>query len=143
MIHGLDTSVLVAAELTSHPRHGACRALLQQIAQLADEMALAPQVLAEFVHAVTDPRRCTVPLTVSAALDRADRIWNAHKVLKVFPDATVASQFFVWMRQHHLGRKRLLDTLLGATYFAAGIRSLSTLNRSDFDVFDCFTIVEP
>ena len=42
-----------------------------------------------------------------------------------------------------LGRKRLLDTLLGATYWSVGIRSLATLNRADFEVFDRFAIVEP
>lgn len=143
MTYGLDTSFLVAAELVSHSRHEASRAIAQQIAQSEDNMALAPQVLAKFVHAITDPRRCMVPLTVPDALERAERIWNAAKVIKVFPDVTAVSQFLGWMRQHGLGRKRLLDTLLSATYWSAGIRSVVTLNRADFTLFGCFTIVEP
>jgi predicted nucleic acid-binding protein len=72
MIHAVDTSFLVAAELASHSRHAAARQLLQSLHQAGDQFALAPQVLAEFVHIVTDPRRCTNPLMIDEALDRAD-----------------------------------------------------------------------
>jgi len=143
MIHGIDTSLLVAAELLAHSQHEPSRAMVQQMAQSGENMAVAPQVLAEFVHAVTDPRRCTVPLTVSTALERADEIWNAATVVQVFPDATSVSQFLGWMQRFRLGRKRLLDTLFGATYWSVGIRSIVTLNRADFEIFGCFTIVEP
>jgi len=143
MTHGLDTSFLVATELATHAQHNTSRALLQHLAQAGDNLALAPQVLAEFVHVVTDPRRCSNPLAMSAALERAELIWNAVQVLQVFPNATATTQFLSWMQQHCLGRRRLLDTLLGATYWSAGIRSIVTLNRADFDLFGCFAIVEP
>ena len=143
MIHGIDTSFFVAVELASHPRHQASRTLLERISKSGEKVALAPQVLAEFAHVITDPRRCVDPLAVPAALERAERIWNATQVIQVFPDATAVSEFFGWMRQYRLGRKRLLDTLLGTTYRSAGISSIVTLNRADFDVFGCFTIVEP
>ncbi len=143
MPHGLDTSFLVATELKAHSRHGASRALLQRLVQADDHLALAPQVLAEFVHVVTDPRRCLRPLALPAALERAQLIWNAAQVLQVFPDAAAASQFLAWMQEHLLGRKRLLDRLLAATYWSAGIRSVVTLNRADFEVFGCFTVVTP
>jgi len=143
MNHALDTSFLVATELASHTRHAASRALLESLVQMGDRPALAPQVLAEFVHVVTDPRRCSKPLAFPTALERAELIWNAAQVLQVFPDAAAASQFLAWMREHLLGRKRLLDTLLAATYWSAGFRSIVTLNRADFEVFGCFTIVTP
>jgi len=143
MTHGIDTSFLVATELASHTRHGASRALLQRLSEAGDDLGLAPQVLAEFVHVVTDPRRCSSPLTLPTALERAGLIWNAAQVRQVFPDAAAAAQFLAWMRQHLLGRKRLLDTLLAATYWSAGIRSVVTLNPADFDVFGCFAVVTP
>ncbi len=117
--------------------------MVQKLAESGEKMALAPQVVAEFVHVVTDSRRSAVPLAVSTALERAVEIWNAATVLQVFPDAAAVSQFLVWMHQYRLGRKRLLDTLLGATYWSVGIRSIATLNRADFEVFGCFAIVEP
>jgi predicted nucleic acid-binding protein len=142
MNHGVDTSFLVATELASHTRHAAGRALLQRLGEAGDNLALAPQVLTEFVHVVTDPRRCSSPPDMATALERAELIWNATQVVQVFPDASATSQFLTWMRQHRLGRKRLLDTLLAATYWSAGIRSVVTLNRSDFDTFGCFTFVD-
>jgi hypothetical protein len=45
---------------------------------------------------------------------------------------------FTWLAQFSLGRKRLLDTLLAATYGQAGIRSLLTTNPPDFQVFGVF-----
>lgn len=143
MTHGVDTSFLVATEVASHARHGVSRALLERLDHAGDRLALAPQVLAEVMHVVTDPRRCSSPLTMSAAIQRAGLIWNATQVLQVFPDMSATSQFLLWMQQHHLGRKRLLDTMLAATYWSAGIRSVVTLNPADFRVFGCFDLVEP
>lgn len=143
MIHGLDTSIVVATELVAHTRHSTSRTLLERLGQADGTVALAPQVLAEFVHIVTDPRRCATPLDMPTALERAGLIWNATQVIQVFPDAAATSQFLAWMKEHRLGRKRLLDTLLAATYWSAGIRSIVTLNRADFDLLGCFSIVEP
>ena len=42
-----------------------------------------------------------------------------------------------------LGRKRLLDTLLAATYWQAGIQSLLTTNPADFGVFGTFRCITP
>lgn len=114
MIHGIDTSFLVAVELVSHARHGQSRTLLDRFVQQGDQFALAPQVLAEFVHIVTDPQRSAKPLRMSTAIDRAEALWNATETVQLFPNASAAAQFFVWMRQHQFGRKRLLDTMLAA-----------------------------
>jgi hypothetical protein len=42
-----------------------------------------------------------------------------------------------------MGRKRLLDTMLAATYRQAGIQSLLTTNKADFLVFAVFTCITP
>ena len=143
MTHGLDTSVVVASELAGHTRHEASRMLLERLSHEGGTVALAPQVLAEFLHIVTDPRRCTTPLLMSSALERAELIWNSMQVIRVFPDTLATSQFLAWMSHHRLGRKRLLDTLLAATYWSAGIRAIVTLNPADFKLFGCFTVLEP
>lgn len=59
MTHGLDTSFLVATEVTGHPDHVAARTLASSLRNQGDRFALAPQALAEFVHIVTDPKRFT------------------------------------------------------------------------------------
>ena len=103
MIHGVDTSFLAATELVSHSRHAAARELMQSLNQAGDRFALAPQVLAEFVHIITDPQRCTKPLTVNEALDRAEQLWNAAEIVQLFPTADAVSLFFRWMRGYRLG----------------------------------------
>ena len=140
MIHGIDTSFLVAAELASHPRHAGADRLLQTLNKAGDQFALTPLVLAEFVHIVTDPRRCAHPLTIETALDRAEQLWNAIETVHLFPTVDAVAQFFDWMRQHRLGRKRLLDTQLAAMFHTAGISSILSLNRTDFELFGCFAV---
>jgi len=64
-------------------------------------------------------------------------------VIRVFPDNASTHQFLSWLRQFFLGRKRLLDTLLAATYNQAGICSLLTTNPADFAIFGVFTSITP
>jgi hypothetical protein len=62
----------------------------------------------------------------------------------VFPNEAATQQFLAWLGQFSLGRKRLLDTLLAATYHQAGIRSILTTNPSDFatfGLFNCITVM--
>jgi len=47
------------------------------------------------------------------------------------------------MKRHRLGRKRVLDTMLAATYRSAGIRSIFKLNVADFEVFGEFACLGP
>lgn len=63
--------------------------------------------------------------------------------MQVFPDNRAVRQFLDWLRKFTLGRKRLLDTLLAATYLQAGIRSILTTNQADFQVFGAFTCIAP
>ena len=65
MIHGLDTSFLVAAEVTEHAEHAGAQDTLARLLSAGDFLALAPQVLAEFIHIVTDSRRFAQPLDMA------------------------------------------------------------------------------
>jgi len=51
--HGIDTSFLVAAEVTGHADHVAARTLAVSLRNQGDRFAVAPQALAEFAHIVT------------------------------------------------------------------------------------------
>jgi predicted nucleic acid-binding protein len=143
MRHGLDTCILVAYEAASHPKHADSEALFRQCLSNGDDFALAPQVLAELVHVLTDQKRFAQPLTRDAALRRAEMWWTASEVTQVFPTDAAVNTFVGWMNAYGLGRKRILDTLLGATYLTAGITSLMTTNSRDFRIFGVFNIVEP
>jgi predicted nucleic acid-binding protein len=140
LIHGLDTSFMVQLEVARHPGHEASRALFDRLLDSGESFALAPQVLAEFVHIVTDSNRFEQPLPVSRAIARVEHWWQARDVVPVFPNDTTVARFHAWMREHALGRKRLLDTMLAATYFTNDVRSILSTNARDFAVFGCFSI---
>ncbi|MGH9938535.1 MAG: type II toxin-antitoxin system VapC family toxin, partial [Blastocatellia bacterium] len=142
-IHGLDTGFLVAAEVKERTDHAAARDTLSRLLAAGDLIAIAPQVLAEFIHIVTDPRRFTQPLDMTAAQQLAEQWWTAREVVRVFPDDAATRQFLAWLQQFSLGRKRLLDTLLAATYRQAGIQSILTTNHTDFAVFGVFNCITP
>jgi len=142
MIHGIDTTFLVQLEADKHPDHRTSKALLNRLLTAGDTFALAPQVLAEFIHVITDGKRFEHPLTALQATDRANIWWNANETIQVFPNADAMLTFFSWMKNHRLGRKRILDTQLAATYYQAGIRSILSTNARDYSVYACFTVLD-
>jgi predicted nucleic acid-binding protein len=141
--HGIDTGFLVAAEVVEHASHQAARVKIAAIVAKGDSFALAPQVLAEFIHIVTDSKRFAAPLSMDAARELAQKWWTAKEVAHIVPSDAAVAQFFVWHRAHSLGRKRLLDTMLAATYESAGITSLLTTNADDFAILGAFQCVTP
>lgn len=141
MLHGIDTDFLVAAEVSDHVYHAGADALLDRVLNQGDEFAVAPQTLGEFIHVVTDPKRLTVPLPVVDAINRAERWWNAAEVVRVFPTARSTVDFLHLLREHRLGRKRLLDTQLASTFRDAGVKKIITNNESDYRAFGSFEII--
>lgn len=138
---GVDTSYLVALAVREHPSHPACWRLLEaEIVGRTASMAIAPQVLTEFCHVVTDSRRFERPLDMPAALELAEAWWNADECRPVPVDAEVGALFLTWMHELGLGRKRLLDTLLAASYHRAGVRRLATTDWRDFARYGVFEI---
>jgi predicted nucleic acid-binding protein len=140
---GIDTTFLVQLELIELPAHSGAHELLQrEVLNPQLSLALDPQVLAEFMHVVTDPRRFEKPLTMHEAITKANFWWSASEVRHVFPNENSTALFCEWMRDHQLGRKRILDTQLAANLWTAGVRTLITSNRSHFEVFG-FHVLSP
>lgn len=143
MLRGLDTSFLVQADVAEHPQHEAAKVKVDEFLDTGDTMVLAPQVMNEFVHVVTDPRRFASPLPMDQAIARAEVWWHARDVSHAFPTDDSACLFLKWVKEYRLGRKRLLDTQLAATYFCHGVRSIVSSNARDFGVFGCFEVIVP
>ena len=139
---GIDTDFLVRLNIKEHNDHASTIEMRDRILDAGDRFALAPQVLAEFVHVVTDPRRFERPLSMDDALLRASDFWNAAEVIQTLPSAGAVAGFFDLMRVHNLGRKRILDTLLAATYIASGVKHLLTGNPSDYRIFKDLVLLE-
>ena len=140
---GVDTTFMVEVDVAGHPGHVAAQHWLGDVLARGDTLVLAPQVSAEYIHVVTDPRRFAEPLTPAAALARAQAWWEAQDVGHAFPDADAMSLFWQWLREFRLGRKRLLDTLLAATYFSHGVRTVVSSNARDYGTFGCFDVIIP
>lgn len=138
---GVDTSFLVALALREHPAHDASWRLFEdEIVGRPASMAIAAQTLAEFTHVVTDGRRFEQPLPENDALEICEQWWTAEECRPAVADADAVTLSLAWMREHRLGRKRLLDTLLAATYHRAGVRRLATTNWRDFACFGVFEL---
>jgi predicted nucleic acid-binding protein len=139
---GLDTSFLVGLALREHPVHQTCWELFQrEILGQPGSMALAPQVLTEFAHVVTDPRRLERPLTTPEALELCGEWWNAQECRPVETGFDAGALFLTWMETYRLGRKRLLDTMLAATYYCAGVNRIATTDWRDFSIYEVFEVI--
>jgi len=143
MIYGADTTFLIQLTVADVPEHKAALRLRQRILDGAGTLALAPQVLAEFIHIVTDPRRFRSPLSMREALRRSSSWWHLSEVRHLYPDEESISLFHSWMEEHRLGRKRILDTLLAAIFRSNGIRTVITSDEEAFRIFGSFEIVNP
>jgi len=141
MTHGIDKDFLVAVEIRDHPFHREADALLQSLLGDGHDFALVPQTLAEFIHLVTDGKRMPQPLTMAEAISRAEHWWQAVEVVRVFPDGPAVRDFFVWLTRYQLGRKRLLDTMLAASFQSAGVKRILTNNGRDFKVLGDFETI--
>lgn len=137
---GLDTSVLVAHAIAEHPLHEASRRWLDEQVAGNRSFAITSGILAELVHIVTDERRFETPLGMGDALARAAFWSEAREVTLLAADDGVNALWLKWLADFRLGRRRLLDTLIAATWHAAGIREIGTLNPRDFTVFEAFHI---
>src|ERR1700730_12584432 len=99
MRHGLDTCFLVAFEAADHPKHADSRALVDQCRSNGDDFALAPQVLAEFVHVLTDHNRFCPALQMVAALERAGATGLSSSRIHQLLNAPEAKEIPVWVSQ--------------------------------------------
>jgi predicted nucleic acid-binding protein len=141
--HGFDTSLLVAHEVACHAEHAVVRRRVGELREAGGRFAIASQVVTEFVHIVTDAKRFTTPLAMEQALERTRAWWDSPDVERIEADDDAVKWFLDAMAKHRLGRKRVLDTMMAATYRSAGITSILTLNAADFAVFGEFSCPSP
>ena len=69
MTVAIDTDFLVAVEIRDHLFHKPADAVLDRLLEEGHKLAVAPQMLAEFVHVVTDSKRLKDPLSMEEERD--------------------------------------------------------------------------
>jgi predicted nucleic acid-binding protein len=143
VIIGIDTDVLVHWAMSGAVHHRAVRQWFAGEIGERRRFGLTQQVLHEFVHVVSDPRRFERPLSMEQAVHVSLELWNGKEVHQILPTATVYDRTCELIERFELGRKRILDTALAATLEAAEVRRLATLNPRDFEIFPFLEIVNP
>ncbi len=138
-----DHTVLAQLANLNNPHHIAAISLVQAEIIAGNNIGITPQVIAEFLHVVTDARRFPDAITMIEALDWIDDFLENSNVELVLPTIASVSQSNNWMRQFQLGRKRILDTNLAAALHLAGCKRLITSNPNDFTIFNVFDLISP
>ena len=115
------------------PGTAQARATLKQFVDAAETLALAPQVLNEFVHAVTDGKRFENPLSMNDAVAVAEGWWNADLVWRVFPALESVRLGFQWMRQYDLGRSESSTRSLPPRSIPTGLHAFSRATRGTIE----------
>jgi len=135
---GLDATTLIAFEIKEHPIHSQVRKGIREELAMGERFALCDQTGWEFLHIVTDARRFDTPLDMEEALVRLNR-WSSAAEVVYLPSTLEAREWVLrWMKEFALGRKRILDTALAATFHVHGIRRVATANPADFSCFEIF-----
>ncbi len=75
------------------------------------------------------------------ALRMCEQWWNAQECRHALPHSEATTLFLAWMNDFGLGRKRLLDTMLAATYHRAGTQRIATSDWRDFSRYGVFEVV--
>ena len=141
---GVDSNVLVYAHIPALAFHAPVRAfLLDQLRRADTRLALTPLTLHEFAHVVTDARRFDPPVAMSEAIAIVRGYLGRSNVECLAVDEKAMMRALDLLEQHQLGRNRIADALLAATFIEQGVSELITCNGADFAVFDGLAVVDP
>ena len=133
----------VQLEVTEQPGHALAQQLKNRLLGESSTFALAPQTLCEFIHLVTDPKRFERPLSADEAVKRSAIWWNLKEVKNLSTSGWAVQRFHTWMAEHRLGGKRILDTMLAATFEEHQIDHVITSDPGGFSLFNVFHIIDP
>mgnify|MGYP002621069857 CR=1 FL=1 len=139
---GVDTTFLIDLEIVDSPRHeGAMRLFNDWLKEKHSTLTIFNQTFLEFQHVITDPRRFNFPLSMEQAVERSWFWAEQERVNVVFPTEDSLRRAFLWTNMYKLGRNRIQDTHLAASFAESGVSELWTANPSDFEIFDTFELV--
>lgn len=144
MICGVDANVLIYSAVESMPEHEPVLAFFRNRVLTGElKCAVTFEILLEFVHITTDPRRFKPALSIEESVGIAQQYWNAADWEQLLPKPTSGARAFDLLKKNKLGRNRLLDTHLAAVLLDHGITTLITCNGVDFRVFRDLNLIDP
>lgn len=137
---GIDTCFLVDLTMSGSPRHQGALKFFNEWVKSGKTMCIFYNVLLEFQHIVTDPKRFENPMTMEQAIE-STWFWTEQERIKiVYPDSKSFGRAQVWLNQYKLGGKRLIDTHMAACYAEHGVDQIWTSNGKDSEIFQMFEL---
>ena len=80
-------------------------------------------------------------MSMEEALSVAEQWRDIENVRIVYPDDSSYARALTWLSIYHLGRNRLNDTNMAASYVHSGVSSVITANPKDFEIFSELKII--
>jgi predicted nucleic acid-binding protein len=128
----IDTNVLVYAHFPSSPHHAASYDLLRRAERGEIGLAIVPQVVAEFVSVVTNPKRVSPPKSIEEAVEAVHRVMAIpNVVLLPFPEKATQT-FLSLLLTHPATGPEIFDRQIAAVMIEYGIQTVYTFNVRDF-----------
>jgi predicted nucleic acid-binding protein len=137
----VDTNVLVYATRPSAAQHASAQAALTRLEGEGSSLWVSPQVLREYLAAVTRPQATAPALPMATAITDVRRFRTAFDVAEEGPN--VLDRLLRLLTTHSSSGRQVHDANIVATMLKHSIRRLLTFNAADFRRFVGIIDVEP
>ena len=137
----VDTNVLVYATRPSAAAHAAAKAALTRLEAEGSALWVSPQVLREYLAAVTRPQATAPALPVATAVADVRRFRTIFDVAE--ERGGVLDRLLNLLTASRGAGRQVHDANIVATMIEHGIRRLLTGNAADFRRFARFVDIEP
>ena len=137
----VDTNVLVYVTRPSATQHAAALAALTRLEDEGSALWISPQVLREYLAAVTRPQATAPGLAMATAIADVRNFRAAFDVAEERP--SVLDRLLDLLAAHRVSGRQVHDANVVATMREHGIRRLLTFNAADFRRFARIIRIEP
>lgn len=138
---GLDSCFLIDLYWEDSPRHAAVLKKFNDIAASGQDVCVYYNCFNEFIHVITDKKRFENAFSMEEALSVVDEWRDFENVKILFPDEQSFGRTVAWLSVYKLGRNRLNDTNMAASYVHSRVSSVITANPKDFEIFSELKII--
>jgi predicted nucleic acid-binding protein len=129
----VDTNVLVYSTRPFSAHHTAAVAALARVAAVGVTLWISPQILREYLAAVTRPQATAPGLPMQTAIDDVRRFRTAFRVAE--ERASAFDRLIEILSAHRVAGRQIHDANIVATMLDCGVRRLLTFNAADFQRF--------
>jgi len=137
----VDTNVLIYATRLSAAQHAAAQAALARLGGEGSMLWVSPQVLREYLAAVTRPQATSPALAMTSAIADVRRFRSAFEVAEERPG--VLDRLLDLLAVQRGAGRQVHDANIVATMLEHGIHRLLTFNTADFRRFAPIIDIEP